>query len=127
MGDGDVRAATDWIHIRGVRIHCVIGVYPHERDRRQDLLADIGLAVELRAAGASDRLEETVDYDALTARILLMAEASSFVLVERLATRMAEVCLETDGVLGCRVVLEKPGALRSARTVAVEIERWRCG
>ena len=54
-----------------------------------------------------------------------MAEGSSYRLIEALAERVAEICLSRPGVRAARVPVEKPAALRFARTVAVEITRRR--
>jgi len=117
--------ALDQIHIRDLRLRCVIGVYPDERRDKQDVNFNITLYADLGRAAQTDQLADTVDYKAVKKDIIAMVEASSFQLVERLAERVAEICLGHPHVRGARVVAEKPGALRFARTVAVEIVRWR--
>jgi len=54
-----------------------------------------------------------------------LVEASSFHLVEALAERIAALCLEEPRVQRARVRVEKPGALRFARNVGVEVTRER--
>jgi dihydroneopterin aldolase len=66
-----------------------------------------------------------VDYSALKKRILAMVEASSDLLIERLAQRVADLCLLEPRVERITVRIDKPGALRFARSVAVEIHRHR--
>jgi len=117
----------DRIHIRDLRLRCIVGVYPEERDKTQDVVIQITLRADLRAAGRSDRLEDTVDYKAIKLQVVEMVESSSFVLIERLAEAVADICLSHEGVQRVRVIVEKPGALRYARTVAVEIVRDRQG
>lgn len=115
----------DQIHIRDLRVRCIIGVYPEERGERQDVNIQITLYADLAAAGRSDDLADTVDYKALKQQVVAMVEGSSFLLVERLAEAIAELCLAQPRVQRARVIVEKPGALRFARTVAVEIVRDR--
>ena len=115
----------DRIHIRDLRLRCIVGVYPEERDKTQDVTLQITLHADLQRAGRSDRLADTVDYKAIKLRIVKMVEASSFVLIERLAQAVADICLSHEAVRRVRVVVAKPGALRYARTVAVEIVRDR--
>jgi D-erythro-7,8-dihydroneopterin triphosphate epimerase len=121
----DPRPPLDRIHIRDLRLRCIIGLRPWERLEPQDVNLSLTLFTDLRPAGLSDRLDDTVDYVALKHRVFDLVEASSFFLIERLAQCVADICLECPNVLKVRVVLEKPGALRYARTVSVDITRER--
>ena len=113
----------DKIHIRELRTRCIVGVNPPERQKKQDIVVHLTLHADLRRAGRSDDIHDTVDYKEIKQDVLAMVEQSSYLLLERLAERIAETCLAHDGVEQVRVVVEKPGALRFARTVAVEIVR----
>jgi len=115
----------DKIHIRDLRVRCIVGIYPEEREKKQDVIINITLYADLRAACRSDRLEDTLDYKALKTRILARIEASSCRLIERLAECVAEIALEEPRVQRVVVTVDKPGALRFARSVAVEITRDR--
>jgi FolB domain-containing protein len=116
---------ADEIRIKGLALRCVVGVYPEERRERQDVVINVRLEADLGPASRSDDLRETVDYKALKKRIVAMVEDSSFQLIEKLAGRIAEICLEDPGVLAAEVEVEKPGALRFARTASVTIRRQR--
>ncbi len=115
----------DRILIRDLLVRCIIGVRPEERRQKQDVLINLSLSVDLRRAGRSDRLEETLDYSALKTRIVARAEESQFQLVEALAETIAGICLEEPMVRRARVRVDKPTALRFARSVGVEIVRKR--
>lgn len=115
----------DKIHIRDLLVRSVLGIYPEERREKQDVIINITLHADLRAACASDRIEDTVDYKALKKKVLDMAETSSFFLVERMAEATAAIALESPGVQRVDVTVDKVGALRYARSVAVEISRSR--
>jgi FolB domain-containing protein len=94
-----------------------------EREIQQTVTIDLDLDVDLAEAGRKDDLNLTVDYKVVRDRVETLVTQSSFFLIEALAERIAEVCLEESGVHGVRVLVEKPGALRSTRTVGVEIIR----
>ncbi len=115
----------DQIHIRDLRLRCIIGLYPEERRERQDVVIQMTLYADLRRAGQTDDLQDTVDYKAVKKAVVALVEQSDFLLVERLAQRIAELALEPPNVQRVRVLVEKPGALRFARTVGVEIFRDR--
>jgi len=117
--------ALDQIHIRELRARCIVGINPEEREKQQEVTVHLTLYADLRRAGRSDLIEDTVDYRALKKEVLATIEGSSYYLVERLADRVAEVALGYRGVERVRVAVEKPGALRFARTVGVEIVRER--
>jgi dihydroneopterin aldolase/D-erythro-7,8-dihydroneopterin triphosphate epimerase len=117
----------DRILIRDLALRCIIGLEPHEREHRQDVVIHITLHADLRRAGQSDRIEDTVNYKTIKRKVVDLVEGSSFLLVERLAQRIADVCLAEEGVQRVEVTLDKPGALRFARSVAVEIVREREG
>jgi D-erythro-7,8-dihydroneopterin triphosphate epimerase len=115
----------DRIHIRDLALRCIIGIEPHERDKLQDVVINITLHADLRRAGRSDTIVDTVDYKAIKGKVVDRVEGSSYLLVERLAQEVADVCLAEPRVQRVEVTVDKPGALRFARSVAVEICRER--
>lgn len=119
------RDQLDQIQIKDLFLRCIIGFNPEERTKRQDVLINLTLYADLQPAGRSDDVHDTVNYKQIKNRIVEMVESSAFFLVERLAERIAEICLEDSGVQYARVLVEKPGALRFARSVGVEIVRPR--
>lgn len=121
----DAPFPLDQIKIYGLHLRCIIGLQAWERKVLQDVHIDLILFADLAAAGKSDRIEATVNYKTLTKAIIALTEKSSFFLVEALAERLADLCLEDDRVQRVRISVEKPGALRFARSVGVSIERSR--
>lgn len=115
----------DTIYITDLQLRCIIGVYPDERREKQDVIFNIAMACDLRQAGASDDLADTVDYKAVKKEIRTFVENSDCQLLEKLASEVARLCLRPAGVQRVRVRVDKPGALRFARSVAIELERTR--
>jgi FolB domain-containing protein len=113
----------DRILISDLLVRCIIGVRDDERKEKQDVLINLALLVDLRKAGKTDRIEDSVDYRALNKQIMSMAESSQFFLVEALAQSVADLCLAHPEIREAQVRVEKPAALRFARTVGVEITR----
>jgi len=103
----------------------VLGVNDWEREQPQDILINLTLLADLRRAASSDDIADTVNYRTITKQILAHVESSRRYTVEALAGDIARLCLEQAGVMRVRVRVEKPGALRFARSVGVEIERER--
>lgn len=115
----------DRIRICDLLVRCILGINESERREKQDVLINLTIYTDMRKAGKSDRIEDSVDYRALKKRVLAMVETSQYFLEEALADAVAELCLGEPRVLQVEVRVEKPNALRFARSVAVEITRKR--
>ena len=115
----------DRILINDLTLRTIIGVNPDERVHPQDVIVNIALDTDTRVPGTSDDIADAVDYGTVTKRIVALVEASGFFLLERLAEAIAEACLEDPRVEGVSVRMDKPRALRYARSAAVEIHRSR--
>ncbi len=118
---------TDQIEIKDLLLRTHIGATDEERRDRQDVLFNVTLETDTRAAGLSDDIRDTVNYRTLNKRLIAHVEGTTFNLVEKLAEDLAALCLAEARVLRVRVTAEKPGALRFARSVGVTIERQRAG
>ena len=87
----------DRIELRGLRLVGVVGVLPEERTRAQPLELDVDLAVDMAAAGASDALDDTVDYGAVCDTLAAVVAELRPELLEGLAVALAEAVLALDG------------------------------
>lgn len=117
-------STRDTILIRDLLVRGIVGINDWERVKKQDILINLEITYDLAAAGASDDVEDTLNYRTLTKAIIHHVESSEPYLVESLATRIARIAVE-HGAERVRVRVEKPGALRFAESVGVEIERSR--
>lgn len=116
---------TDQIHVKDLLLRAILGINEEERRNRQDVLINYTLYADTRAAAASDAIEDAVNYRTITKRIIQRVEASEFYLVEKMVAEIAKICLQDPRVEAVSVRVEKPGALRFARSVGVEIHRTR--
>lgn len=116
---------ADTILIRDLMIRCIIGTRPVERRRPQTVILNIALQCDLSRAGRTDNLADTVNYKDLHDRILELGRRSSFLLIERLAAAVADVCLSDRRVKSATVMADKPGALSHAASAGVSITRRR--
>jgi FolB domain-containing protein len=116
---------VDQIIIKDLVARGIIGVNESEREKPQEILINIVLFADLRAAGNSDNIHDTVNYRTVAKQALAHAESVQRFTVEALAADIARLCLEQPSVLKVRVRVEKPGAVRFASSVGVEIERSR--
>jgi dihydroneopterin aldolase len=103
----------------------IIGVNESERESPQEIVINLGLFTDLRRAGATDDIADCVDYQVVAEKVMAHAQSARRFTVEALAADIAGIGLGEPGVERVLVRVEKPGAVRSCRSVGVEIERVR--
>lgn len=109
------------IRITNLKLRAVIGTNDWERDRRQDVVINIRIDFDAAKASGTDRIEDTIDYKALTKRIIQEVESSNFFLLEKLAKLILNIIMENPSVQEAAVRVDKPLALRFADSVSVEL------
>lgn len=115
----------DEIQIKDLLLRTIIGISDDERRDRQDVLINITLYADTRPAGASDDIDDAVNYRTIAKQVIRLVNESQFYLVEKMAAEIAAIGLADERVERVKVRVEKPGALRFARSVGIEIERTR--
>ncbi len=113
----------DIVYIRDLRIETVIGIYGWEREIRQTVSLDIEMGADIRRAGETDHINDTLDYKSVAKRIIDFVEKSEFQLVEALAENCSQIILNEFNVPWVKLRLSKPGAVTGSRDVGVIIER----
>ncbi|MCF8005130.1 MAG: dihydroneopterin aldolase [Chromatiaceae bacterium] len=113
----------DIVFIKGLRIETVIGIYDWEKAIRQPVVLDIEMGTDVRRGAISDKIEDALDYKAVSKRLKQFVGEARFELVETLAERCAAIILEEFSVPWVRLSLNKIGAVTDAEGVGVIIER----
>ncbi len=115
----------DEVIIKDLLVRGIIGITERERERPQDILINVILYTDISQAAQTDQIADCVDYSKVAKKLTAHAESVGRQTVEALVTDLARLCLEENGVQGVRIRVEKPGAVRFAHSVGVEIERFR--
>jgi len=115
--------ATDIIYLNDLKIETIIGIFDWERGVKQVVSLDLEMATDIRRAAQTDAIEDTLDYKAVSKRLIDFIAGSEFQLVETLAERTAQLLLEEFTIDWVRLRINKTGAIRGARDVGVLIER----
>ena len=115
----------DLVHLRRLHLRTIIGINPEERINRQDVIINVAVSCDTREAAASDSIEHAVNYRTIAKRVIRLVEGSAFLLVERMAEEIAKLALADPRADRVRVEVLKPGAVRFAEAVGVEIDRGR--
>lgn len=111
--------------VRNLVLPALVGVWAHERDREQRIRVNLDLLIDEEGGPAHDELAQVVSYDDVVAAVRAVIAAGHVKLVETLAERFAERCLEDARVRSVRVRIEKLDVLPEAESVGIEIERLR--
>jgi FolB domain-containing protein len=115
----------DKVIIKDLLARGIIGIHKWERERAQKILINATLFTDTRRAAQTDDINDCVNYSKMSDKLLAHAESAKRQTVEALANDLAKLCLEENGVLKVIIRVEKPGAVKFAESVGVEIERAR--
>ena len=113
----------DTIFLRDLEINATIGIFEWEKRIKQKVRIDLEMATDIAKAAATDSIDDTLDYKAISKRIIQFVEDSSYELIETLIEKISEIILNEFNVPWVRVTLSKPGAVRGSRDVGIVIER----
>ncbi len=116
---------TDTIIIRDLIVFAIIGFYPNERAGPQKLILNLKLFLPDNAPRIRDNLEDVIDYEHVCNTCLDFIKSSEFYLIETLADKLCEKLLENYPLFGVCLILDKPGAIENAGSVAIEVQRLK--
>lgn len=112
--------------LHNLRIDCIVGIYPHEREQTQTVFLDIELDYDFAKAAASDVIPDAVDYDHVVASVSGLIQSRRFQLIEAMAEETAAMLLAgLPQVEAVRIEIRKPAAVPSAANSFVRAERTR--
>lgn len=123
----------DYITIKNLRISCIIGCNPEERNEDQDIFVTVRLGLDCSIAGRSDELSDTLDYSTLAVKFEQIAVKGKFKLIEALAEHIADACLAEPLIQNCEITIRKPGiaayggAIPGAECAEITISRIKTG
>ena len=113
----------DIVFIRELKIDTVIGIYDWEKQIKQTVSLDIDMGADIAKAARSDHIDDAVSYKTVAKRVVEFVSDSRHELVESLAENICQLIRNEFPVSWVRLELHKPGAVRSAKSVGVIIER----
>jgi D-erythro-7,8-dihydroneopterin triphosphate epimerase len=115
-------ASEATITIRNLRLRTFIGFNPDEMTKRQDVVINIEIDYAIGGSVLDDRVEDALDYKAVTKRVIEHVEEGRFLLLEKLVADVLGICSEHTAVRRARVSIDKPHALRFADSVSLTLE-----
>ncbi|MCP4967019.1 MAG: dihydroneopterin aldolase [bacterium] len=116
----------DRILIKDLSIFGIIGINPDERINEQEILVNAILWADTRPAAVSDAIDDAVNYRTVTKALITHIQGGKPMLVERLVQELVDICFSMEPrIMQAEMTVEKPGALRHARSVGITIRRHR--
>lgn len=119
---------TDQIEVRGIRALGIIGLCREEQERPQPFEIDFDVDTDVSLAGETDDLADTIDYGALIGLVTRVVENERHLLLEKVASRLADELLAFDDrASGVRVTIRKlrPPVPYDVATTAITVRRAR--
>ena len=113
------------IHIKDLTLKTIVGIFDWERVNKQKIVINLWMDYDARRAIQTDEIKHAVDYKTITKQILKEVPASRFFLIEKLAQKVLDIVWEDKKIVKAVVRVDKPGALRYARSVSVELVQKR--
>ena len=114
---------ADKIFIRELKIPCLIGIFDWERKKKQIVSIDIEFSASISKAAKTDKIRDARDYKKIAKRTINFVSQSKFYLIEALIENLAALLLKEFELKEVTLQIEKPGAIRGARTVGIRITR----
>lgn len=118
----------DKIIIKGLKVFAYHGVNPEEKVDGQNFILDITAYKNLKKAGETDNIDDTVSYAKILKTAVKVLNEDKYDLLEKVAQRVAQqIFLEFDSIKAIDVCLKKPESPIKAdfEYVGVEISRTR--
>ncbi len=114
----------DKIVVNDIKVDCIIGVYSHERNNKQPLIINLELYYDFTMASASDNLEHSIDYDAITNKVYSYVAESKFQLLEALTKNILKILIVDYNCVKATVNIHKPQALKNGK-VSIHMSKTR--
>jgi dihydroneopterin aldolase len=119
------KARLRHVFVKDLVVNALIGIYPEEKTKPQQIIVNIDLSVKEGDDPLSDDIKNVVSYEIVVKKVEEIVAAGHVGLAETLAELIAAACLRDRRVMAARVRVEKPDVIPNARSVGVEIERLR--
>ena len=113
------------IRITDLKLKAIIGINGWERKTKQTVVINVKLEYDSARAQKSDDIRYAVDYKAITKKIIQKVRQSRFFLLEKLTDSVLRIAMESKAVKKAVVRIDKPRALRFAKSVSVELSAKR--
>tara|TARA_B110000196_G_C20616281_1_gene417487 strand:+ start:131 stop:559 length:429 start_codon:yes stop_codon:yes gene_type:complete len=111
--------------IKDFTINEIIGIHNHEKTKKQKIVFNIIIDVNQNTLPDENDLESVVDYEKITNKLENLAKKKNYNFLESLAEDSFKEILEDTRINSVKIKIEKPNAIRNAKSVGVEVFKSR--
>lgn len=116
------RPSVATIHVENLRLRTFVGFNSEERSKQQDVVINIEIRHRVNGAVFDDEVSQALNYKSITKEVIDCVENSRFLLLEKLAADILDICCTASSVYYAKVRADKPHALRFADSVSITLE-----
>ena len=113
------------IRITDLTLKAIIGIHDWERVTKQTIIINATIVYNARKAIATDKIKHALDYKSITKEIIALVKDSRFQLLETLTHSILRITMSRKAVKHATVRVDKPRALRFAKSVSIELSAKR--
>ena len=113
------------IKIKNLRLKTIIGVHEWEKKINREIIINAELEAKNSKSTISDKLEDTIDYDAAVNKIKSVVKNGRFKLVEKLAGEIMKEIFADKKIKRCKIEIDKVGAVVDLESFSVTLEKIR--
>lgn len=117
-----MRASNATIRVTNLRLRTFVGFNPDEIDKQQDVIINAEIQHLLDPSVLDDDVGGALNYKVITKAIIRHVEQGRFLLLEKLAHDLLEICSRDAAVTRASVTVDKPHALRFADSVSITLD-----
>lgn len=114
------------IKVKDLLLRTYIGFNPDELANKQDVVINFEIETEIsKKAMETDEPLDILDYKTITKKVIKLVQEGRFKLLEVLTQKILDLIMEDEKVQWARVEVDKPHALRFAKSVSLTMESNR--
>lgn len=113
------------IKIHNLRLRTFIGFNPEEKVKKQDVVINMEISYRINDEVIHDKVEGALNYKTITKQVIQHVDEGEFLLLEKLAADVLNICSKHSSVERARVTVDKPHALRFADSVSISLDYER--
>lgn len=114
------------IKIKNLLVRTYIGFNPEELVNKQDVVINLEIDADISENSIiKDEPEDIYDYKTITKEVIQLVQEGRFKLLEVLVKKILDLIMKDEKVRWAKVEVDKPHALRFAKSVSIQMEAKR--
>ena len=113
------------VFIKDFIIEEIIGVHEHEKQKKQQIKFNILLDIDQNSVPNEKDIKSIVDYEKITNKLVNLTKNKKYNFLESLAEDSFKEIFEDKRINSVTIKIEKPEAIRNAKSVGVEVFKTR--